>query len=112
MMEAILETLFGLTFLAVIAFVLALIWAFLNGARGTVSDAVHGTLGARRTPDAHPTPEASKRRFASQAEAEHAVARSQADFARGGPRTSKYAVPLDHAYERDGDWYVSSKPKY
>ena len=61
MIEAILETLFGLTFLAVIAFVLALIWAFLNGARDTVSDAFHGTLGARRTEPVKPNETVSSR---------------------------------------------------
>lgn len=66
----------------------------------------------QRSSGPRPTPEASKRRFGSKAEAEQAVARSQADFGRGGPRTGKYAVPLDHAYEVDGVFYVSSKPEY
>jgi len=56
--------------------------------------------------------EKTKRRFATQAEAERAVTRSQADFAQGGPRARKYKTQLDHAYEKDGGWYVSSKRKH
>ena len=80
--------------------------------RNSAGHASPGTYSSQQRTAVRPSPEASKRRFASLAEAQQAVARSQADFARGGPRTSEYSKPLDHAYEKDGFGYVSSKPKY
>ncbi len=113
-MLEIVEFLFAVACLAfvggLLVFVASFVWALIQG--DSAGGASPGTYSAQQRTAVRPTPEASKRRFGSKAEAEQAVARSQADFGRGGPRTGKYAVPLDHAYEVDGVFYVSSKPEY